>query len=136
MVHCRSRHRSVFLTGSPERWRFVAWQLLTNLVFVAALGQAIPVCLLSSPVVSSPTQDSLEDVDVQSLERWVLPSSGVARPCDAKSTRFEPCSGGVAAISLGVIAPEFLHGCSSGCDQGDELRGLATLVELNVRLQI
>lgn len=136
MVHCRSRHRSVFLTGSPGRWRFVAWHLLTSLVVVAALGQTIPACLLSSQVVSSPTHDSIADGDVQSLERWVLQPSGVTRPCETKSTQLEPSVGGFTAVNIELVAPVLLHVCGSGCDQGDDLRGLATLVELNVRLQI
>lgn len=136
----RLRHSSLF--GSPpKRSCFVASRLLTSLVFLAALVQVIPVAVVSSRagVGDADSQASVCEsltANTKAVESWVTQPTGATRLIRSKSNDSEPRQGGWGTfISVWAIPNSLPRGEKHYTVNGYACC-LASLVDLNVRLQV
>lgn len=140
MTRNRSSQRTACFGVLPNRWRFASRQLLTSLVFVAALVQVVPAGWASSRLVADLSPDALINeslsVDTHAVEHWATQPTAVARVIDEKPTELEPLNDCAASAIRGLASLGFLQHCQTHCGQVGHLHCLVTLVNLNVRLQV
>lgn len=128
------------LRDFPRRWGFVAQRLLTHLVFMAALLQVVPVGMTSSrsALDSNPDASARESVSAgtHAVNLWATQPTSVTRVIDEKSNELESLDGGWFTFLGKMASPSLLHHWKTNCELGGHLRSRATLIDLNVRLQV
>ncbi len=141
MAHSQTRHHSFRFGLLPNRWRFAANCLLTGLVLMAALVQALPDGMASTQATAA---ISISDASVgesltcnaHAVESWMAQPTAatrltVSRPNDAKPLQFAGTTcDRVLVCHIGMLR------CKRQCAVDSDSCCAATLLELNVRLQI
>lgn len=132
--------QTAYFGGLPHRWRCASRQLLSGLVFAAALVQFVPVGWTSSPAVTGANPDAVVNdslsVNTHSLKRWAIPPTTAARAIDEQPNALKSFDSGSASATGDLASQGVRLHCQRHGSRAGHLHWLATLVNLNVRLQV
>lgn len=129
-----------YFGGLPHWWRCASKQLLTWLVFAAALVQFAPVGWTTSSAVTGANPDAVVNdslsVNTHSLEHWATQPTTAARAIDEQPNALKSLDSGSASATGDLASQGVRLRCQRYGIRAGLLHWLVTLVNLNVRLQV